>query len=175
MNSDFAAQVAEAAGRWDLDPILLASQVTQESAGNTFAMKFEPRYPYLWDVRRDEKFRRLTADERMCIQPPPDFFAMPGVYAETEWIAQKTSWGLLQIMGATARELGYHRMYLSGLLDPVEGLDYACKYLVRLKKTVNGNEEKMLAAYNAGLGNLAGGVRYANAVLQRAGRPIMEA
>ena len=67
---------------------------------------------------------------------------------DTELIAQKTSWGLMQVMGTVARELG-HRGWLSELCEPERGIYYGCLHLKKLMDR-HGNLSDTVAAYNAG-------------------------
>jgi len=46
----------------------------------------------------------------------------------TELLGQQTSWGLMQIMGATARERGF-RGWLTELCDPATNLEWGCRHL----------------------------------------------
>ena len=74
------------------------------------------------------------------------------------------SWGPMQIMGATARWLGFKGTFLSELIEPEVGIEYGCKYLANLKRRFSGNSknncnqvddiaifcDKKISAYNAG-------------------------
>jgi soluble lytic murein transglycosylase-like protein len=66
----------------------------------------------------------------------------------TERHTQMCSWGLMQVMGGTARELGLTG-YLSQLCDPETGVQYGCRYLRRLFERYQIWDDA-IAAYNAG-------------------------
>ena len=96
-------RVAKAAAH-GLPPLLITALVEQESAGDPYAWNPEPRYRYLWDVKRNAPFRTPTEAERASEIPPHDFPTLGGD-RDQEWWGQQASWGLMQVMGAVAREL----------------------------------------------------------------------
>src|SRR5688572_9407095 len=106
MRSLHRALIQSAAEEHALDPELLEAQVFVESGDNAHAWNPEPAYRYLWDVRQGRPFRPLTPAERQSEVPPADFPTLAGD-RDQEWWAQQASWGLLQVLGAVAREDGF--------------------------------------------------------------------
>ena len=138
--------VTAAGGRYGLEPALVAAFVMQESGGNPYAWNPEPRYAWLWDVKASKPFRTLTATELVSKFPPADFHSLAGE-ADQEFWGQQASWGLMQLMGAVARERGYRGPYLPALTDLADGLEYGCRHLGHL---VNRYAGGAISAYNAG-------------------------
>jgi hypothetical protein len=142
--------VAGAARRESLDPALVAALVLQESGGDPWAWNPEPRYRWLWDVRQRRPFRRLEDHEVLAEVSPADFPCIAGD-PDQEWWGQQASWGLMQVMGAVAREQGVRAPYLTALCDPESNLAIGCAHLARLFARFPGvGAEGVLSAYNAG-------------------------
>jgi len=125
-NTSLAKDIAK---KHKLPPALVYAIIKVESGQDSAAVRFEPHYRYLWDVRRNRPFRRLTSAESRSETAPADFHAPSGVGRHTEWQHQQTSWGLMQVMGAVARERGYTGRFLSSLMIPEVGLEYGCRHL----------------------------------------------
>lgn len=84
---------------------------------------------------------------------------------ERQWRA--TSWGLMQIMGQVARELGFPFQALSQLCDPVLGVHYGAAHLAHQYRRYGGDLKKALSAYNAGTATTANYDGYVLPVIQR--------
>lgn len=109
--------------------ILFAVAMT-ESGGDPLAVRYERHYRWL-----------TTLDGK----PLED-----GKLSDTETAGQKTSWGLLQVMGAVARERGFRGKFFTELCaSPEVGLRYGALHLAAYLKRY-GNEADAVAAYNAG-------------------------
>lgn len=147
-NEDLIQSAASKAG---LDYRLVAALISVESGFNAYAWNPEPQYRYFWNVKTNAPFRFVTQQESMAEIPPQDFPCLAGD-PDQEWWGQQASWGLMQVMGALGRELGYKGPYLPGLCDPALNLSLGCSHLARLLKWANGNVERALAAYNGGKG-----------------------
>jgi hypothetical protein len=111
-----------------LNPNLVLAIIYQESSGNQWALKPEHSYPYLWDVKRKRPFRAMSNAEATNAKPPADFPCYAGT-RDQEWMLQRTSLGLLQLMGACARERGFTGHYLSELFDPLINLEFGILHL----------------------------------------------
>jgi hypothetical protein len=73
---------------------------------------------------------------------------------DTERIGRATSWGLMQVMGETARCNGF-RGWFPELCQPAAGLEWGCLYLRRLadRYLADSDWPTVMRAYNGGPGN----------------------
>lgn len=113
------------AARYQLDPRLLEAQVWVESSDNPFAL----RYEHAFYVR--------------YLQGKPQWSAWGPLAA--------CSYGLLQIVFATAVEDGFHGRP-EDLFVPAIGLNAGALHFRKLLDHLGGDESAALAAYNGGLG-----------------------
>ncbi len=151
--------IAVVAPKFKLPPQLVKAIVIVESSGDRWSWNPEPPYRYLWNVRQQAPFRKLTAAEISSEKPPSDFHSMAGA-RDAEWWGQQASWGYMQVMGAVAREHGF-KGHFPGLCDPLEGLNYGCKHLAHLRKRFFRRYGWLgvIAAYNAGSPRFEKGTR----------------
>lgn len=126
--------ISSAANTFNLPATLVAAMVQVESGGDPFAMRYEPAF--------FEKY----------VLPNHALKACPPCSLETERQARATSWGLMQVMGETARGLGFSGPFLSALTDCATGLEFGCRLLARLKAKYQAEHgwPGVCAAYNAG-------------------------
>jgi len=142
-------QIHAVAALYALDPLFVDAWIAVESGGNPWAWNPEPKYRYFWDVKRRHPFRTITEIERHAEFPPADFPCLAGD-RDQEWWGQQASWGLLQVMGAVAREYGFTQPYLTELCDPYSNVVIACRYFRTLLAWAEDNTAQALAAYNGG-------------------------
>jgi soluble lytic murein transglycosylase-like protein len=138
--NDLIALARLAAASHALDPALVCAVCEQESAWDPWAIRYEPGFmsQYVDPL--------LTAKK----------------ISATEAYARSFSWGLMQIMGETARERGYTEDSLATLCDPVTGLEYGCRQLSNRLAPAKGDVAKGLQFWNGG-----GNPNYASEVLAR--------
>lgn len=131
----FGRLIKEAERQTDVNGRLILAVIMQESLGNPFAFRFEPKFfdKYL-------KGKELT---KLGGHVPTN------CTGATELAARGFSWGLMQIMGQTAREFGFDSDFLSALLDPRSNIELGAKILkYHLKNT--DSVEAALLKYNGG-------------------------
>lgn len=134
-----------------LDPDVVLALVMVESGQNPWAWNPEPKYRYLWNVKTKAPFRAITAAEGAAEFPPVDFPTIGGD-RDQEWWGQQASWGLMQVMGAVARERGFKGIYLPELVNPAVNLAIGCAHLASLVAWAKGDVPQALAAFNGGKG-----------------------
>jgi soluble lytic murein transglycosylase-like protein len=109
---------------FDGDLALFAGLIHTESHWNPHAVRYEPGYY----VRYVEPKPGMSATEAHC---------------------RAMSWGLCQVMGDTARRLGFTGRYLAELCDPLTNIELAAELLKRNYGQTN-SWDAALAMYNGG-------------------------
>lgn len=109
-------------------PELLMAISKVESSLDPWAVRFEPNWKYPYKI--DEFAKEL------------------GITRDTEKTLQSMSWGLMQIMGTVARELGFDRSLVE-LTNPTLNLTYAIKKIETLFERYK-DFENVISSYNQG-------------------------
>ncbi|MGB2642875.1 MAG: lytic transglycosylase domain-containing protein [Candidatus Acidiferrum sp.] len=122
------ALARKAAAAQALDPALVCAVVEQESSWYAWAMRYEPAFfaKYVAGLYTNNK---ITASEAY---------------------ARGFSWGLMQVMGQVAREMGFDGTFLSALCDPEQNLAIGCKLLRKKLDAMAGDTTRGLLAWNGG-------------------------
>lgn len=124
----------------NLDPFLLMAIIETESNGQTWAVRHEPKWSHF--CQPHVFCRDLTISEA------------------TEKALQAMSWGLCQVMGAVARELGF-KDHLTKLCLEDLNLEVGAKKIKKLTSKYSGLEDA-IAAYNAGIPKVMADGKYFN-------------
>lgn len=134
--------------RQGLEKSYVRALIEKESSGNPWATRYEPGWRYF--------------------ESPEYWAGKLGQSEETERNGQSQSYGLMQVMGGTARWLGFAG-YFPELCLPSVGVHFGCLLLAR-KLRKYGNYPAALAAYNAGsvvfLGNNFINQKYVDDILK---------
>lgn len=110
-----------------LDPALVCAICEQESSWNPWATRYEPLF-----------FAKYVAP----------LYTNNKVSA-SEAYARGFSWGLMQVMGQTAREAGYTEPFLSALCDPADALEIGCRVLRKKFDAANADTNGVLSPGDA--------------------------
>jgi soluble lytic murein transglycosylase-like protein len=110
--------------QFSLDPALVCAVVEQESAWDTYAVRYEPA------------FRSR--------------YVAPLGLPATEEISRSISWGLMQVMGQVAREHGFSGKFLAALCDPANGLNIGSAVLAAKMAAGGGDLSRALDLWNGG-------------------------
>lgn len=112
---------------WQIQPDIVFALIDRESEWDTYDIRFEPKF-----------LSKYIA---------PQYTA--GKLSATEAYGRSFSWGLMQIMGETAREIGYEGP-LAALTDPATGIEWGCRRLNGLLSRAKGDINAALQHYNGG-------------------------
>lgn len=130
------------AGKYGIHKEYVYSIVQQESRGRTYATRFEHEL-YLRHLER-ARHGRLSYFLR-----PENFAKLCFISVDTERAHQMTSWGLMQVMGFKAREMGFAEPLPMACLPHV-GLELGCRAFAGFLKRYDGNYKHAVLAFNAG-------------------------
>ena len=123
--------ITEKSRQADLPPEMILAIIDTESDGNPYAATYHANYSWI-----NMQTKRCYAAD--C-------------HPNTESVLQRTAWGLMQIMGATARNIGFEG-WLTELTIPVINIAIGMKYLAGLSERYLESHgiDGVIAAYNAG-------------------------
>ncbi len=139
---DIDRVAAKNAEKHEIEVELILAFIQVESNFNPYAHRFEAHWRYALPEDQQRKFAALC-----------------GITLTTENVDECTSFGLMQVMGSVARELGYVSNLLH-LCEPEIGIHYGCLKLgLNLKKYPQMTDA--VSAYNQGSPRMAAG-QYAN-------------
>ena len=108
-----------------ITPELVIAIIKVESGFDASVVRYEPDYRYI--------YKPFEVKPHDCSYT-------------TEITLQKMSWGLMQIMGAVAREYGF-RGWLTRLLSPHENLKYGIMHLKKLEERGKRHEKQLRRKY----------------------------
>lgn len=138
---ELSSLLREIAGDYKISTALVDAIIVTESSWCPNAVRFEPKF---FTRLKQRKWDELAG-------------YAPRVLGETEYVLRSTSWGLMQVLGETARSvLGVRDMYLTVLLDARLSIELGCKYLSLLAgeaDTRDWNDTEiraLLLRYNGG-------------------------
>lgn len=125
--------IKDVAKSFGLDHYLVAAIIMVESAGDPCASRYEKTFSYL---PKTEVIKIIASNNKESFI--------------TTRKNLKTSWGLMQVMGATAfLECDFIGKF-TRLCEPTRGLEAGCCYLKKQLVRYHGNMDDAIAAYNWG-------------------------
>jgi hypothetical protein len=132
--------IKEEAKRVGINWVILAATAEKESNSRQWALRYESGWKYFFK--------------------PDEHAVLCGVSVETERQCQKMSWGMTQIMGAVARELGFS-LPMGKLFEPIINFHFcALKYKKLLEQYPLLPDA--ISAYNQGSNRKFGNGQYQN-------------
>lgn len=130
--------IVTVAGDTGVDPFLALAICEHESSLNPWATRYETDF--------FTRYVQPLSINRIQAISPYVKIGLPTV--ETERRALSTSFGLMQIMGMSAREAGFDGQWLTELCDPFVGVRFGC--LLLKSKIDKYGMQPGIAAYNSG-------------------------
>ncbi len=117
------------ADHYRLERQLVLAVIQVESAGDPWSCRYEPAYPYL--------------------ETPSQYAARNGINTTTEEVLQRTSFGLMHVMGGVFRQYGWQGP-LPEAFKPEMSLEYGCRHLARKASKWGDDPCTLYASFNAG-------------------------
>lgn len=142
----YSQLIKTTADNYRLDPYLVAGIIIQESGGYAYASRFEPKFfkrHYQW-LEEGYLLRGVRLVTKLIGLVPREVDAT----FVTELHHRASSFGLMQILGSTARENGFVKVSLAELFDPAVNLEVGCKLLAKFLAIESGSVLKALRRWN---------------------------
>jgi soluble lytic murein transglycosylase-like protein len=114
--------------RFGVEADLMAAIITVESGWDPWAYRYEPAFEWLYK--------------------PEEMAKASGITLTSMRVLQKSSFGLCQLMGARALELGL-KGSPAKLFDEATNLEFGCRHFATLMARYDDRSDQ-IAAYNAG-------------------------
>jgi soluble lytic murein transglycosylase-like protein len=132
----YREEIESTAMQYHLPASLLAGVIQEESRFEPWATRAEPRY------LRNRKVRRFA------VRWSKSHGGLPNTY--TEQSDRSRSYGLMQVMGETAREQGFAAPYLAALYLPRNAIEHGAMLLKHLMARYRNDTLSAISAYNQG-------------------------
>lgn len=137
-------EIKAAAARHDIQPVYLAAIAYQESVQGSNSL-----FDAIVAHREEEQFfLKRVFNKALTGFIYKSMSGVPNEYSERR--ARASSWGIMQCLGATAREVGYDRQYLSSLVFPEIGIEYGARIFKKKLDAASGDYYKATLLYNGG-------------------------
>ena len=140
-NSEIMTAITKYSKYFDVNPDWIRAVIEIESAGNQFALRYEPGYRWL---QKEDTIKAI------CYHSNYGGNLENKIGAET--CLESFSFGLCQVMGSTARDMGYvadlHHLFF---VD--DNIRIGTKFLKTKLKRFDNNILRAIAAYNGGDGS----------------------
>jgi soluble lytic murein transglycosylase-like protein len=133
--------IRDVATETGVDPDLFQAICTHESSLNALAIRYEPFWKYFYYCRENAESL--------------------GISVNTETTLQAFSYGLCQIMGSVAREIGFRGPLTQLITDPALCLKHGAIHLKSFLQRY-GSEPDAISAYNQGSNKKTDGGMFAN-------------
>jgi soluble lytic murein transglycosylase-like protein len=131
----YQSEIESSAAKYALPASLIAAVIQEESRFEEFATRHEARY------MRSRRVRSAAAAWSRAHGLPS---------AATELADRSRSFGLMQVMGETAREQGFAARYLAEMYLPRNSIDHGAKLLRTLLERYHNDTLSAISAYNQG-------------------------
>lgn len=144
LKSDLILLAIDEAKKALLDPFLIQAIITAESNWDPSTIRCEINVLPVVDAI----LKAVPLDVFRYTISPRDFANQNGISLNTEITLQKSSFGLMQLMGHNFREFGYAGL-LTKTFDPEINLMFGCKFFKARCDKYEVIDDKV-ASYNAG-------------------------